>query len=110
VKTYRLPAEDLRTMLIYTFRYALGRRTSAPMDAARFVRTWGVVLHPEDVDQIVRDIERAVESRHAGDPCDVAEWQALAAFLREAPEGSACEACGGYGTRIAACHRCGRAR
>lgn len=66
------------TLLLYAFRYALGRRTGAPSDVAATIRAHLDVLPDWMLAQIVRDIGRAIDAEQAGAPCDVDEWTRLA--------------------------------
>ena len=68
---------DLALLLVYAFRYALGRRSSAPSDVAGMVLRYRHALEPWEVAQICEDATRAIHTNTAGDPCDVRTWQAL---------------------------------
>ncbi len=68
-------------LLVYAFRYALGRRTGAPADVARVLVCHGVVLPAWQRDQITKEITLAIKHQTAGAPCDVDEWmKVLRAF------------------------------
>lgn len=71
------------SLLIYSFRYALGRRTGAPGDVAAALVEHGEVLQVYERHQIVREIEQAIAEDRAGAPCDVDEWrQVVRAFAK----------------------------
>lgn len=61
-------------LILYSFRYALGRRTYAVSEVAdHIVQKWHIL--PEFYkEQIVKDIEQAIEHNLAGDECDINSW------------------------------------
>jgi hypothetical protein len=71
---------DLADMLVYAFRYALGRRTYSTSTMSEHLRTyWGSLPLPWQ--QLVqREIMEAIESNCAGDACDIASWRAVLAL------------------------------
>jgi hypothetical protein len=79
----RVQAPELRLLLLYTMRYALGRRTTAPADACAAVyrhhrACWDDQLRLQAADEI----RQALDSDRAGDQCDRREWESLEARLR----------------------------
>jgi hypothetical protein len=62
-------------LLMYAFRYALGRESYAVADVARVLITNVAHLRPDWRGQIVRDIDDAIAEDRAGSASDVARWQ-----------------------------------
>jgi len=60
--------------IMWGFRYALGRRTGAVLDALDTLKRVWQNLPPFTQTQIKDEIERAIEIGWAGDKCDVARW------------------------------------
>jgi hypothetical protein len=65
-------------LLLYSVRYAVGRRSTAPSTTVDLVRRYWRLLLPEQVAQIVREIR---EEKYLGDSCDVATWTELCEWL-----------------------------
>lgn len=76
---------DLGLLLIYAFRYALGRRSTAPSDVQAMIRIHIPVLSRADRVMIADEID---QSPGLGSLIDAAGWVALARWLREDPGGS----------------------
>lgn len=68
-----MPNED-ENVLFFAFRYALGRRTAAVSILVVAIQNkWSVIpFHTKE--QMKREIREAIESKRAGDDCDVAQW------------------------------------
>ena len=67
--------EDLKLLLICTFRYALGRRTYMPSESVVLLKQYGKgLLRQQDWDQIVGDIREAERTERLGDECDKRMW------------------------------------
>lgn len=63
------------TILVFAFRYALGRMTySTSLMADVLIREWEMI-HPLTRKQIQDDIELAIKQNDAGMECDIAEWR-----------------------------------
>lgn len=64
-------------MIMWAFRYALGRRTGAVTDVVDHLKEnwWKLKLFTQD--QIKDEIKRAIELETAGDNCDVVSWQEI---------------------------------
>jgi hypothetical protein len=78
--TTTLPTEDLADMLIYAFRYTLGRRTYSTSTMSEHLRTYWEAL-PLPWQQLVqREIREAIESKCAGDECDIQTWRTVLAL------------------------------
>lgn len=61
-------------LLVYAFRYALGRRTYAPIDVQRAILHNLDALPLSDRMLFVRETERALEQDQAGAPFDRDGW------------------------------------
>lgn len=78
--TTTLPTADLADMLVYAFRYTLGRRTYSTSTMSQHLKTYWDAL-PLAWQQLVhREINEAIESDCAGDECDIANWRILLAL------------------------------
>lgn len=73
--------DQLESLLVYSFRYALGRQTYAVHDVARAIIQHKHVLHPHTIRLIRKEIVEAVENGEAGMECDVEEWSNVYAEL-----------------------------
>lgn len=65
---------ELESLLVYSFRYALGRMSYAVSDVATQIIKNKDVLHPHTKELIKREIRAAVECGEAGMEMDVEEW------------------------------------
>ena len=70
-------------LLVYAFRYALGRRTYSVADVAQALREHHTALTPQTRRQIADEIRDAIRAGRAGSITDADEWDAVAAFLEE---------------------------
>ena len=67
------PTEE--TILIFAFRYALGRTSTAPgIVADHLIKQWAN-LAPHSRLQIREEIRTAINRGDAGHPCDVETWR-----------------------------------
>ena len=79
-------APEVSRLLLWSFRYALGRRSSAPSNVSRTVIAYRHCLDFEDRATILRDYEEArARPGELGDACDAEEWGRMAAALRREP-------------------------
>ena len=63
------------TILVFAFRYALGRRSTAPgIVADHLIKQWAK-LAPHSKAQVKEEINTAISRGYAGDPCDVETWR-----------------------------------
>ncbi len=74
-KNDKIVLENPASMLIFSFRYALGRMSVAvSMVADNIVDNWGS-LHVRLKEQIKQEITEAILHKKAGMQCDVDQWQ-----------------------------------
>lgn len=73
----------LNLLLIYAFRYALGRMTSAPSDVAAVIMSKIDVLENWEIKQMCALITEAEGRQKLGWDCDVETWQRFRAFLQD---------------------------
>jgi len=90
----KLNQEDLDTLTVCAFRYALGRRTYIVGDVARVTGQLRTKISPEIRDVIVRDLKEAIDrddyareqgridALPLGMDCDRKEWVRLYDILR----------------------------
>ena len=71
-----------REILIYAFRYALGRCSMAPLTVRDAIKEHYDVLTDYDVKLIIRVIDQAIDSDMAGMACDVMTWISVKNFLK----------------------------
>lgn len=64
-------------VLVYAFRYALGRRTGAVIDVVKTLLEVWPQLDSYTQRQMVREIVSAINRCDAGGECDVREWQRI---------------------------------
>jgi len=77
----KINEEQFRDMLIYAFRYALGRCTYAPHDMVKIIWRNREGLSNADRDLFIREIREAIERDMAGHECDKRAWEGLLADL-----------------------------
>lgn len=80
---------EAATLLVFAFRYALGRQSTAPSTVRDLLLTHRAALDPWQVVQIRDDIAHAVFGGYAGSQCDVDVWLDLSRRL--APPGESKE-------------------
>lgn len=62
-------------ILVFAFRYALGRKTTAPVIVAdHLIKQWSN-LAPHSKAQVKEEIRTAINRGDAGHPCDVETWR-----------------------------------
>lgn len=71
VRNYPIPRE----IMIYAFRYALGRMSVAPSYVVEELEKQWPYLKSHDKALIKREIGQAIEDNSAGMACDVSEWR-----------------------------------
>lgn len=83
-----VPAWGLANLLVFAFRYALGRQTMAVPLVGALLREYGHVLSGWQRQQMIDDIREAIAQGRAGASCDERVWRRVAARLREETEGT----------------------
>lgn len=61
-------------MIMWAFRYALGRRTGAVYSVIEHLKEYWSELEPFTQDQIKREINDAIRLYRTGDECDTDAW------------------------------------
>lgn len=64
-------------MVVFAFRYALGRQTAAVSIVVNEITKLWPELSQFDRSQIKREIIQAMKTGDAGDACDVRQWETL---------------------------------
>lgn len=64
-------------MIMWSFRYALGRRTGAVTDVVETLKRIWKELEPFTQQQIREEIQNALRVNSAGDTCDIVQWQKI---------------------------------
>ena len=80
--TEEVGRQTLSRLLLWSTRYAMGRRSTAPVEVASLVVVLGDYLEDDDRATILRDYEEALRHGELGDPCDAREWAAMAGAIR----------------------------
>ncbi len=74
-------SEDI---LVFAFRYALGRQTAAPsIVVAQLKEHWNHGLMDYTKLQIQREIRGAIHRGEAGSECDVATWRLVLSWSKD---------------------------
>ena len=63
--------------LFFAFRYALGRKSTAPSYVADDIKRNWYILSRSDKERIQQEIKEAIESNRAGMECDIKTWQEI---------------------------------
>jgi len=64
-------------MIMYAFRYALGRNTYAVSTVTDYLIQFWHRFEPHTREQIIKEIEEAIEKNQAGMKCDIVRWKSL---------------------------------
>ena len=80
--THNLSEPELETLLVCSFRYALGRRTYIVSDVCGIINRNLGLLQQHTKQQMVRDISDAIRRGRAGDVCDEQQWLGLRSWIR----------------------------
>lgn len=70
-----------RDILIYAFRYAMGRRTFAPITVVENIKTNIDKLHWRDLQTMAKEIEDNDKMRNLGDSGDILFWREFKEYL-----------------------------
>jgi hypothetical protein len=75
--------ETLDSVILFAFRYALGRMTYAPYDVIRAVKNHSDILSQNTKNLIVKEIKERVSQgmKGLGWDCDARAWIELVEFL-----------------------------
>lgn len=71
----KLTKSDERDILIYAFRYAIGRMTFSSLTMSEIIVNNWSEISTGDKELFKREIQEAIDSDRAGMACDVASWQ-----------------------------------
>lgn len=77
------------TVLVFAFRYALGRQTAGVAVVAAQLIAQAAALSGSERSQMIRDIDLAIQTDSAGDDMDVTCWQRVRALFDAMTEGVA---------------------
>lgn len=83
MNTFKGSNNDIRELMIFAFRYALGRASMAPYSVSEVIKQNKDLLSQHDINLIIEDVKRAKESNMAGMGCDVRTWEGLVNFLEK---------------------------
>ncbi len=75
--------QGLNAIMVYAFRYALGRRTYAVRDVCKFIEQHVNELTENARKLIIREINAASLENGLGDACDSKMWFDLEQYLKE---------------------------
>lgn len=64
-------------MVMYAFRYALGRNTYAVSTVSDYLIQFWHRFKPHTREQIIKEIEEAIERNEAGMSYDVVRWKSI---------------------------------
>lgn len=81
--TFKIPADRLEYLLMYSFRYALGRKSYAVEDVAITILENLDCLSENTKNAMIDEIELAITVDKAGTNHDKALWQEVAIELHE---------------------------
>jgi len=73
---------ELRACMIFAFRYALGRMSMDPYTITQIIKDNEPVLTNFDREQMINDIQNAIDLGGAGMACDIKLWKEFADYLR----------------------------
>lgn len=68
-------SKDHRDIMLFAFRYALGRKTFAPIIVQEYIKKHSKEFTAKDYEQIAKEIEQAERDNCLGDPeIDAPQW------------------------------------
>lgn len=73
----RIPIEDQPDLLLYAFRYTLGRATPATASVSRVLRNAWPSMSLSERNLYQHEIEAAIHDHNAGMRCDVDAWKTV---------------------------------
>lgn len=77
----KVTEHELAAMLVMSFRYAMGRASTAPSTVRDLMARFGHVLQPWQKEQIVKDIELELSNGGGGWECDQKTWREVQDIL-----------------------------
>ena len=66
-----------RDIIIYAFRYALGRKTYASLIMSDYILKHWDDFSEQDIALFKREVTDAIFTKRAGMDCDIAQWQRI---------------------------------
>ena len=78
----KIGQKDLRDVLIYSFRYTLGRATYSVSTVATIIKNNSTNLSTPDLGLYIREINQAIEDEMCGMEMDCLVWKHLAEWLQ----------------------------
>ena len=69
--------DELNTLLVCSFRYALGRMTYIVSEIVRIILRHKEELQPKTKKLMIREIKWALDHNQAGMQCDRQQWERL---------------------------------
>lgn len=73
----QIDPKEFRPMIIYAFRYALGRRSYSVGEMTAIIKRYWAELSEHDRALIKGEIGEAIKTDRAGDLCDQREWMGV---------------------------------
>lgn len=70
----QIDTREFRSMIIYAFRYALGRRSYAVDEMTAIIKRYWAEISEHDRALIKGEIGEAIKTDRAGDLCDQRDW------------------------------------
>ena len=74
--------DELNAMMLFAFRYALGRRTYAVNIVCEYIKKNINQLNTNDIQLIIKEIQDAASNNNLGDECDKQCWNELMEWLK----------------------------
>ncbi len=74
--------QEFNTLILCSFRYALGRRTYISLEMAEIIQKYKDKLPVWVKEQMIKDIKESIKRDEAGMNCDTAVWTQLAEELK----------------------------
>lgn len=75
---------DLRTIIMFAFRYSLGRRSTAPSFVMSYIKKHINLFTEQDLHQMYDEIDEQARCKDLGDPnIDEPMWRDFQCYLKE---------------------------
>jgi hypothetical protein len=75
MRNIKINNQDFDTLILYAFRYSLGRMSNAPSTMSRVLINCFPELKESTRVLIIEEINNALEYHNAGIPCDEKTWK-----------------------------------